>query len=385
MGSETTTVTTTANVQLVNTENSEVSQVIDSAQVENIPLNGRNFEQLVALGEGAYATTGGASSGFRPQLGNEDVGMAGGRYNSVGYMIDGMGNRDVMVGAPVLFPSVEALQEFKEQTGTYSAQFGGSAQQVNINFKTGGNTFHGSVYNFLRNEDLDAHNYFDPKGSPIPELRRNQFGYSLGGPVYIPKVFHGKDRSFFFANYEGLRQEQNVGQFMTVPNPTELGGQFSTTIIDPTTNKPFSGNAIPSGRISGFAKTYNKFWLTPNTTGTSGNYYGLSGAPINADQQNYRFDENVNHRNQAYFRYSWSEYNSTSGGLDGTGDSNQTIYHAGVRSYSGGWTTTFTDSIVNQARFGYLSTVNDQVAATIDQADWSALGIQGGYQRHHRL
>ncbi|MDR3738576.1 MAG: carboxypeptidase regulatory-like domain-containing protein [Terracidiphilus sp.] len=379
VGGISTTVTTTANIQLINTLNSEVSQTIDTKQVEDIPLNGRNFQQLITLGDGAYSTSGGASSQYRPQMGNSDIGMAGGRYNSVNYMIDGMGNRDVMVGSPVLFPSVEALQEFKEQTGTYSAQFGGSAQQVNINFKTGTNTLHGSGYDFLRNEALDAHNYFDLAGSSKPKLRRNQFGYSLGGPIYIPKLYDGRNRTFFFANYEGLRQKEDDGGYVVVPDPTILAGQFSSTIIDPTTNQPFPDNKIPDGRISAFAKAYNKFWLTPNVTSTNGNYYGVASAPVTSDQQNYRFDENLSSKNQLYFRYSWSEYNGTTGGNVGTGTTAQSIYHAGVRSYSGGWTTTISDSLVNQARFGYLSTVNDQVAHTIPEDAWKALGITGGY------
>jgi hypothetical protein len=377
VGQASQTVTITASAQLVNTDNSEVAQVIDEKQVLDIPLNGRSFEQLVMLGEGAYSIGGGASSGFRPQLGNSDLGIAGGRYNSVSYLIDGMTNRDVGFGAPILFPSVEALQEFKEQTGTYSAQYGGSAQQVNINFKTGTDRLHGSVYDFVRNEALNARGFL--VGARVPELRWNQFGFSAGGPVYIPKLYNGLGKTFFFANYEGLRQTANSTGYVLVPDPTQLTGVFSTTIIDPQTGNPFPNNTIPSDRISQFAKTYNKFFLSPNTNSPNGNYFGQVANPIESNQQNYRVDENINSTNSLFFRYSWSSYNGTSGGLNATGNSGQTIYNAQVRAYQGAWTKTISHSILNEFRFGYIHTINDNDAPLIDQADFNALGIQGGY------
>lgn len=377
VGQASQTVTITADAQLVNTNNSEVAQVIDEKQVLDIPLNGRSFEQLVTLGEGAYSTSGGASSGFRPQLGNSDLGIAGGRYNSVSYLIDGMTNRDVGFGAPILFPSIDALQEFKEQTGTYSAQYGGSAQQVNINFKTGTDHLHGSAYDFLRNEALDARSFLS--GPRVPELRRNQFGFSAGGPVYVPKLYNGRGKTFFFANYEGLRQTANSTGYVIVPDPAQLAGVFPTTILDPQTGKPFPNNTIPSDRISQFAQTYDKFFLAPNTSSPNGNYFGQVANPIDSDQQNYRVDENINSTNSLFFRYSWSNYNGTTGGLNGTGDSGLTIYNAQVRAYQGEWTRTISHSILNEFRFGYIHTINDNDAPSIDQADFNALGIKGGY------
>lgn len=390
VGQSSETVTITSSTQLMNTENSEVGQVINERQVLDIPLNGRNFEQLVTLGEGAYSTSGGASSQFRPQLGNSDLGFAGGRYNSVSYLIDGTTNRDVAYGNPILFPSVEALQEFKEQAGTYSAQYGGSAQQVNINFRSGTDQLHGSLYDFLRNESLNARSFL--AGPRVPELRWNQFGYAAGGPVYIPKLYDGRGKTFFFANYEGLRQQANSPGYANVPDPAQLSGVFPTTItnpstglptsniiIDPQTKLPFPNNTIPADRISQFAKTYNKFFLAPNTSGSNGNYFGQVTAPISSDQQNYRVDENFNSRNSMFFRYSRSNYAGTSGSLESTGNSGQVIYTARVNAYQGVWTRTISSSLLNELRIGYIHTLNDRDSPLIDQADFNALGIKGAY------
>lgn len=373
VGKAASTVTVAANAPLINTADSDVSQTINDRQVENLPLNGRNFLQLATLSQGAYSTGGGASSQFRPQLGNSDTGFAGGRYNSVDYLIDGMINRDVVFGSPILFPSIAAIREFKVMSGTYSAEFGGSAQQVIVNIKSGTNQLHGSVYDFYRDGNFDATPFnMQPDG-----IHWQQFGYSLGGPVWIPHVYDGHNKTFFFANYEGLRQSRNVTGTLSVPDPAEMGGVFSTTIIDPETGLPFPNNTIPESRISAFAKTYNKFMLPANSPG--GIHIGTVPNPIIENQQNYRIDETLNPANSMFFRYSWSRYAGTSGGLNLTGNSGDVIYNADVNEYQGEWTHIFSPHVLNEFRVGYVSTNNDSKAPTIDETDFNALGIKGAY------
>lgn len=373
VGSAASTVTVAANAPLINTADSDVSQTINDHQVENLPLNGRNFLQLATLSQGAYSTGGGASSGFRPQLGNSDTGFAGGRYNSVDYLIDGMMNRDIVFGAPILFPSIAAIREFKVMSGTYSAEFGGSAQQVIVNIKSGTNLLHGSAYDFYRDGSFDATAFnMKPDG-----IHWQQFGFDLGGPAWIPHIYDGHNRTFFFANYEGLRQSRNLTGTVTVPDPTQLGGVFPATIIDPDTGIAFPNNTIPASRISAFAKTYNKFILPANSPG--GIHIGTVPNPIVENQQNYRIDETLNQANSMFFRFSWSRYAGTSGGLSLTGNSGDVIYNADVNEYQGEWTHIFSPHVLNEFRLGYISTHNDSTAPTIDQADFNALGIQGAY------
>ena len=139
---------------------------------------------------------------------------------------------------PLAFePSIEAIQEFKAQTETYSAEYGTSANQINIGYKSGTNQFHGTAFDFLRNNFFDARSYFD---ASVPILRQNDFGYSFGGPVWIPKIYNGRNRTFFFANYEGLRSTTYATEYGVVPSATELSGQFTTPIKDPATGQSVS-------------------------------------------------------------------------------------------------------------------------------------------------
>jgi hypothetical protein len=356
-----------------------VSQVISQEQVVDLPLNGRNFTELLLLGGGAYKTSGGQSSGARP-LNGGDIGIAGARYSSTSYLLDGMTNRDIDAGPPILMPSIDAIQEFKEQTGTYSAQYGSSAIQVNLHFKSGTNQLHGTGYDFIRNDAFDARNFFD--GPSIAKLRQNQFGYSLGGPVYIPKLYDGKNKSFFFANYEALRTRQDANGYVLVPNPNQLQGNFSsltTPILDPSTGLPFAGNLIPSSRISAFATEYRKYFLTPNTNAAQGNWFGDVSTPTNGDQQTYRFDQIFGPKDTVFFRYTTNLLHATTGGPNATGDSGQTTRRADVQNYQGSYTRTVKQNIVNQFQIGYIYADNASGAPLISAASLAALGIKGGF------
>jgi hypothetical protein len=152
-------------------------------------------------------------------------------------MIDGTANIDTALGTPAAILSVDAIQEFKEQTTTYSAEYGFSSNQINIVSKTGTNALHGTGFGFFRNDAWDARNFFDDKTAPAPKLDQKQFGFVVGGPVMLPG-YDGRNRTFFLANYEGTRIDRGATNFYTVPTPQELSGRFDTTIIDPLTGSP---------------------------------------------------------------------------------------------------------------------------------------------------
>ena len=152
--------------------------------------------------------------------------LAGQRFQYTHYLLDGIENTDPNFGTYLVLPSVDAIQEFNVETGTYSAEFGHNTTQMNVVTKSGTNDYHGSAFEFLRNTDLDAKNYFQQPNTPISILKRNQFGFVLGGPVRIPGVFNGHDKLFFLFNYEGQRQNQQNLMYGTTPLPAVLHGRF---------------------------------------------------------------------------------------------------------------------------------------------------------------
>src|SRR5213080_3782232 len=207
-GSQTETVEVTGAIPVLQTQDASVGQVVDQRSVNDLPLNGRNFTFLAQLVQGVNSpqadTRGNAGSGafsangFRPAQNN--------------YMLDGIDNNsdtvDFLNGTNfVVLPPVDAIQEFKVQTTDFGAEYGRSGAAVlNATIKSGTNSFHGAVWEFFRNDKLDAADFFENAGGrPKGALRQNQFGFSAGGPVVIPKVYNGKNKLFFFGDYEGLR------------------------------------------------------------------------------------------------------------------------------------------------------------------------------------
>jgi hypothetical protein len=383
VGSADETVTVTASGVELNTENAEVATTISDREVSDLPLNGRNFQQLMTLDGSAYSIGGSVQNQFRGSqsvYGGGVVGAGGSRSDDVGFLIDGLNNRDIGFGSAILIPSIDALQEFKFQTKTYSAEFGGASTQVQLHFKSGTNSLHGTAYEFVRNNDFDAKAFNE---TSIPRLDQNQFGYSLGGPVFVPKLYNGRNKSFFFANYEGVRIKANSApQFFWVPTADQWAGKIGQNIIDPLTQKPFpgtDGQTVPSSRISQFAKGYQALALQPNSTSQYGNYEGEAGNPDTENQQNYKFDQNLGANDSVFFRYSRSSNFGTTGSLDGTGDSASTTTQTQNDAYQVAYTHTFSPRLVNMATFGYVFANFDTVAPEISQTQLSAFGIQGGF------
>jgi hypothetical protein len=194
------TVEVQANAVALDTDSSAVTQEVTQKQVDQLPLNGRNFLNLLFIGAGAVQTNG--EMGQMRQGEGNAISINGGRPESTNYMLDGLVNTDTALNTPAVILSQDAIQEFKVLSETYSAAYGFSANQVNIVSKSGGNSLHGSVFEFLRNDAFDAKAPFQ---SSLPELRQNQFGFVAGGPVYIPKVYDGRNKTFWLVNYEGWR------------------------------------------------------------------------------------------------------------------------------------------------------------------------------------
>ena len=193
----------------------------------------------------------------------------GQRARDNNFMLDGVDNNETWLQTVVIFPSVDALDEFKLQTSTYSAEFGRSlGGVVNLQIKSGTNQFRGSAFEFLRNDAFDANNFFNNRaGRAKPDFKQNQFGGTFGGPVF-------REKTFFFGSYQGHRETQGQTALSTVPTMKMRSGDFSEltrTIYDPTTGQPFAGNIIPSNRIDQVANNIlEQLYPEPNTAGSRG-------------------------------------------------------------------------------------------------------------------
>src|SRR6267378_3127857 len=256
-----------ASATLLATENATVGTVIENKRIVELPLNGRNYLQLVSLAPNVstgFAGQGQASARQGGIRAGQTIAVAGQRTNFNHYTIDGVENTDPNFNTFIVMPSVDAVQEFKVQTGVYPAEFGRQTTQINVLTKSGTNQYHGTMFEFLRNDKLDATTYAFTVLRPVKDpFKWNQYGFTLGGPVRLPKIFNGKDKLFFMANYESFRKRGNtIGLYSLAPAAFQNGdfSSLASKIYDPLsrvkgadgviTGTPFLGNIIPANRIN---------------------------------------------------------------------------------------------------------------------------------------
>src|SRR3984957_6155106 len=266
VGAVTDTVEVTGGAPLLTTESATVGTVIDNNRIVSLPLNGRSFTQLIALtpnvSYNSVASGGQASARQGGDRTTQEIFVAGARREYLNFTLDGVQNYDPGFNTYALLPSLDALQEFKVQTGVYPAEFGHLQVQVNVSTLSGTNQFHGALFDFLRNNDFDALPFaFTSVAPPSSPFKWNQYGYTVGGPVWIPKLFNGKNRLFFMSNYEGFKLRQQTQTVNTTFPAAFRTGDFSSVlathvITDPTTSLPFPGNMIPSNRLDTIAKAF---------------------------------------------------------------------------------------------------------------------------------
>jgi len=386
------TIDVTAPPPMLQTENSSVGQVVASRQIQDLPLNGRNYVFLAQ-------TAAGVNFGQKDSRGEDSNGRFsanGTRATQNNYMLDGIDNNSAIISRQngkdfVVLTPVDAIAEFKIQTNNYSAEFGRSGGAVmNATVKSGTNSVHGDAWEFLRNNALDANDFFqNAAGKPIPEYRRNQFGFTQGGPVYLPHVYDGRNKTFFFFDYEGTRIRQGQTDVSTVPTLAErnsgftnfadlvagqsgsrtdaLGRRFASgTILDPATTQasgttfvrdPFPDNVIPASRLDPNAVKLLNLLPAPTTSGIQANYVS---SPIFADNTNsfdFRIDHIISQRDQFFGRYSYSFLHRIHPGpFTGYADGGDSLVNSNLddRSQNAviGETHVFSPTIVNQLRFG---------------------------------
>ncbi|MGH9469275.1 MAG: carboxypeptidase regulatory-like domain-containing protein, partial [Terriglobia bacterium] len=296
VGAVTQTVSVKGTAPLLNQTNGTVGTIIESRTITELPLNGRNFLQLPLLSPGASFDKNSNTMdavNINPTAHSFNMEGARGDYNL--FTLDGTVITEWQHGSNTFSPSVDAVQEFQAAGSNYSAASGvEAAAQVNLVTKSGTNQFHGDVYEFLRNNALNARNFFSPGIDPF---HRNQFGGTLGGPLLLPKVYNGRNKSFFFVSYEGYRQSEGFPLLGNYPTPAQLGGDLSTLVtpgkplMNPATGLPFAGNVIPSADIPAHLETFlqngigNGPWLpAPNSTTPGFNFFRTDDQLFRNDQ-----------------------------------------------------------------------------------------------------
>jgi hypothetical protein len=296
-GSVTESVNVNAVVPIVNTEDAVYGDVIENKRVVELPLNGRNFNALALLTPNIQSGVPGGATLQNLLAGGIAVWAHGGRDTDNEWNLDGATMNIGFYNWNSFNPSIDAIQEFKLQTGAYSAEFGfQSGANINIVTKSGTNSLHGTAFNFLRNDKMDARGFFP---TSKPKLRQNQFGGTVGGPVYIPGVYNGKDRTFFFSNYEGIRiRQEQFGRF-TLPTDEQRAGDLSRTsagapvttpILDPSTGQPFPGNILPANRITSQSQKILPYFQRVNRPGQVFNYEVLAPVITDSDSTIHRLD-----------------------------------------------------------------------------------------------
>jgi hypothetical protein len=359
----------------LDTETASLGQVVSQKQVTQLPLNGRNFLSLLFLNGGTVETNG-EQGGMRQGAGNA-ISINGARPTSNNYLLDGTSNTDTALGTPAAILSVDAIQEFKEQTGTYSAEYGFSANQVNVVSKTGTNDLHGAVFWFGRNDAFDASNYFNNlAGTKKNKLRQNQYGFVAGGPVWVPKVYNGRNRSFWLVNFEGRRTISGFQDFLIVPTPDQLAGRFASEIIDPLTGKPFPNNTVPTNRFTRLAQlATKKFFPTPNFTGSQGNYLRRRNIPNDTDQYTLRGDQQLGRWGTVFGRFTNTDYTNIS--VQNTTELGDVFFVQKTRNWQVSHSMPIGSNLVNQFRFGYVGATAVQHGAPAPQSDIDPLRLTG--------
>jgi hypothetical protein len=370
------TITVAAAAPLLQVEDASIGQVIDNQKITQLPLNGRNWLQLATLASGTVVYSNTMNAGNQNDGNDQGLRLGGLSYNQTQFLLDGADNTNLISYGPVVGLPLDALQEFKVQTNNYTADTTGfSGAVLNAAIKSGSNTLHGTAYEFFRNRVLNARNFFSPSTEPKPQLNRNQFGASIGGPFL-------RDKLFFFLNYEGTRQRQAETRSTTVFTAAQKAGDFSASlgpqigtdalgrpvyegeIFDPFSVRrlsdgtpirdPFPGNVIPLSRMNPVAKQLIDLTPAPMIAG-SPNFIRSISNPLNVDMGVVRIDWVRSAKNTVFGHAAYNNQGGVIAPLLGLplvgGNGGSDLIQQ--RQFLLGWTHVFSPTKLNELRLGY--------------------------------
>jgi hypothetical protein len=380
IGEASTKIEVQATTAMLNTESGTLGQEVTNKQIVDLPLNGRSFYELARLTPGATLLPG-TGNLLRIRANYESgTSISGVRGTQTSFYLDGVDTTDHHQGGTLIQTSIDALQEFQIQQSEYSAEFRNAGGVLNGTTKSGANDFHGVLFEFLRNDKLDARNFFALQRDV---LKRNQFGGGIGGPLSIPKLYNGKNRTFFFLNYEGMRQRAGQVFNSLVPSPAQKSGDFSApglnTIYDPTNASPFPGNRIPTSRLSPQAQFFAKYLSDPNL----GNRAIFAPSQVlDQDQFTVRLDQTISSKHRAFVRYSFINYQENDPNTFpalGYASLNTRGHNIVVALNSN-----LKPTLINEARFSYLPNAIDLLAFLQGTNFYSQAGVPGFEDTGHR-
>jgi hypothetical protein len=383
VGSVSEAITVAADAPLLRRETSGLGQVIDNRRIVDLPLNGRSFIGLAALATGVVLPPPPAAPFPR---------INGGRPRTNEYLFDGISALQPEPGQVAFFPNVDAIQEFKVETNSPPAEFGRfNGGVVNLTTRSGSNEIRGSVFEFFRHEGLNARNFFASANPVKPQFRRNQFGGVIGGPVR-------RDRTFFFADYQGQRQDIGRTVISTVPTVLQRQGIFTEPIggivrpiYDPATTvvtgsgairTPFSDNAIPAGRIDPVARTLLQRYPLPTSAGTANNYRRLENESVDQDQFSLRVDQRMRATGDQVFarltRFR-ERFVPVTPLPDGSGAATGTLGPQDTRSWSfaSSYQRILSNNLLNELRIGDTSRSVSRAAAQLSGSPSTSIGLPG--------
>jgi hypothetical protein len=373
LGAVTEQVTVTGESTRVSTETATIQQLVDSKRIVELPLNGRNVYQLAKLvpgtGEGGF-NIGGGKTGSQ-------------QSNMVNVRLDGNLNVNTAYGDILPSPSPDAIQEFSVQTSVPSARYGWASGVIEVSTRSGTNTLHGSLYEFLRNDKLDARSFFQPERT---KRKRNQYGVAAGGPLILPKLYDGRNRTFWFVNWEQQKEPLGAPVSIFVPTDAQLAGDFSgagRTIRDPLTSQPFPNNIIPQSRLDPLALNFLKEFV-PRTTDPTGFYTYQRPADNNPTTFLFRADQAIgsNHQLSARSFITRREGPSATGNLPAFQESrgiNDTDF------VGTSYTWVVSPNKINTARFGFNGVYsNAELFPKRTDAELIQLGWSPNFPRYNQ-
>ncbi len=395
---------------LTRTDSAELGEVIEERAVRELPLNGRNFAQLVYLVPGVTPGQAGenlsGASTFNPR-GASNFNALGSQANTNAWLVDGIDNNEYTFNTVIVQPTVESVREFKVLTGTFSAEFGRGAGVVSVSTKSGQNAWHGTAFEYLRNEAFDAKNFFALPTAPKAPLDRHQFGASLSGPII-------KNKTFFFVDYAGQKEERGQVFLNTVPTAATRRGDFSDyrdrngnliVIYDPLTTRPnpngsgvirdpFPGNVIPANRIDPVGRNVASIYPLPNGPGNFDNYTSTVNRSVRDHSFTGRIDHRAGSRDNFFARFSYEKYkldapqgqaacclptpDEAAGAFD-LGPFVAGIQNTRLTTMGGAasWTHLFGPNVVNELRLGFAKTNPETRQSDYGHQSSTSLGIQG--------
>lgn len=380
VGAVTETVEVSADLPLLESETSSLGQAIENTTITQMPLNGRNYQELAVL-------TAGVLPSRRQNFVEDAFSVNGAGFDQNVFTLDGADNNNYFSGVVVasnqaVKPSIDAIQEFKMETHNYGAEFGrGGGAIVQVTTKSGTNDYHGTLFEFLRNDKLDANDFFN-SGRPRPPYRQNQFGATFGGPLV-------KDRMFYFGSYEGTRIREKLTRLNIIPTPAQVGGDFSgvARIFDPATQQAdgtrtrFANDRIPADRLDPVAARMIELYPEPNRGGAQ-NYLFNPSRNRDDDKVDTRFDWRAADQHTLFARFSYLNFDRLEPGnlpLPASGG-NTAVRFSRAKTGVVNWTAVVGGSMVNEIRVAYNRLVGGIDTPTQSQL-WKEFGFRGLFDR----